>query len=204
MKATSTTKEILFDLEETLKTAKYGLDDLLEGVPNRKFSGLRNLVVFGRAVTNVLQKLRSTEPDFDTWYKPFQEEMKNDPLMKHFYKIRSEILKEGKLKVYRRVSFTFSEKNMARFGAPPKGWTSFFVADQYGGSGWKVKLPDGTIEKFYVSMPSDICEITTYFYEPPQEHLGTNLNDTSIENLSSYYYEYLKSLVEKAKIKYNV
>ncbi len=56
----------------------------------------RLLVEFGRAVTNVLQNIRTYDRDrFDRWYEPIQKQMASDPLLKHFYKIRSEILKEG-------------------------------------------------------------------------------------------------------------
>lgn len=84
--------------EEILKTAEFGLNDLINAHPERKLAGLRNLVVFGRAVTNVLQNLRSIEPEFDEWYEKYVKEMKEDPLMRYFYKLRSQILKEGVLK----------------------------------------------------------------------------------------------------------
>jgi len=58
-----TTTDIIRSAEETLKTAEQGLEDLIKGPPQRKLSGLRNLIV-GRAVTNILQNLRSIEPDF--------------------------------------------------------------------------------------------------------------------------------------------
>src|SRR5258707_11501197 len=92
-----TTGEILRWCEETLITAKFGLEDV-KNRPERRNSGFRNLVVFGRAVTNVLQNLRSTETGFDDWYRPYQQEMAQDPLMKYFYEMRSEILKEGTLR----------------------------------------------------------------------------------------------------------
>ncbi|HDD44713.1 MAG TPA: hypothetical protein ENG63_07635 [Candidatus Desulfofervidus auxilii] len=92
-----TTTDIIRSAEETLKTAEQGLEDLIKGPPERKLSGLRNLIVFGRAVTNVLQNLRSIESDFDAWYERYREEMKNAPLMRYFYKLRSKILKEGLL-----------------------------------------------------------------------------------------------------------
>jgi hypothetical protein len=61
--------------------------------------GLRNLIVFGRAVTNILQNLRSVvgAKTFDEWYMPLQEEMRDDELLKYFYELRTEILKEGSL-----------------------------------------------------------------------------------------------------------
>src|SRR5436309_15318022 len=90
-----TTPSILASAEQTLATARAGLEDVLAERPERRLPGLHNVVVFGRAVTNVLQNLRSTEPGFDEWYVPFVRQMESDPLMRFLYKLRSAILKRG-------------------------------------------------------------------------------------------------------------
>jgi len=64
------TASVLARAEQTLATAMLGLRLLKEGKPEQRTAGLWNVVVFGRAVTNVLQNLRSTEPSFDEWYAP--------------------------------------------------------------------------------------------------------------------------------------
>jgi len=69
------TKEILENTESVLNTAKYGLE-LISGNPQNRLIGIRNLVVFGRAVTFVLQKLRDGESNFEEWYIKYVEEMK--------------------------------------------------------------------------------------------------------------------------------
>ena len=48
-------------------------------------------------MTNVLQNLRTCvgKTTFDAWYGPKEAEMRADELMRWFYKIRSELLKEG-------------------------------------------------------------------------------------------------------------
>src|SRR5258708_1784819 len=89
-----TTRDILCRAVETLETARMGLVDV-RADPSRRMSGLRNLVVFGRAVTNVLQNLRSTESTFDSWYDPLQKNLQDDPLAKFFYNLRSQILNRG-------------------------------------------------------------------------------------------------------------
>ena len=108
-----TTTDIIRSAEETLKTAEQGLEDLIKGPPERKLSGLRNLIVFGRAVTNILQNLRSIESDFDAWYERYR-----------------------------------IPEDLTRFGPPPPNAKGFFIGDNLGGSGWEVKLPDGSIEKY--------------------------------------------------------
>src|ERR1700754_2975461 len=88
-------------VEETLQTAKHGLKDLLDATRERRMAGLRNLIVFGRSVTFVLQNLRSVvgEDEFDRWYKPHQEEMKSSPLMRYFVDARNMLEKQGRLNV---------------------------------------------------------------------------------------------------------
>ena len=195
------TADILKDAEETLKTAEHGLKDLIEGHPEKRLSGLRNLVVFGRAVTNVLQNLRSTEPAFDKWYGRYKEEMQNDPLLKYFYNLRSEILKKGVLDVSTRTSIQKLElpKDLLKFGPPPPNAISFFVGDNRGGLGWVVQLPDGSEEKYYISMPSDMGSVTLHFPDSPKFHLGKDLKGNSIDTLSRIYIEYLRQLVDSAK-----
>jgi hypothetical protein len=153
-----TTGGVLRCVDETLATAKLGLRDVVHGGPERRLGGLRNLIVFGRAVTNVLQNLRSTEPAFDTWYEPYVKEMRDDPLLKYFYILRSEILKEGRLETGSRLhirSFSFPG-DLQRLGPKPSGAKTFFMGDQAGGSGWEVELPDGSTEKLYLDLPGDI------------------------------------------------
>ena len=168
-----TTTDIIRSAEETLKTAEQGLEDLTEGLSERKLSGLRNLVVFGRAVTNILQNLRSTESDFDTWYKRYEKEMRNDPLIKYFYKLRSKILKKGLLETstctyIRRLRLP---EDLARFGPPPQKARGLFIGDNLGGSGWEIQLPDGSIEKYYVELPSEIGFVSLHFPDAPKYHL---------------------------------
>ena len=82
------TSGILQRTEETLYTAMLGLKALESSDPRERMAGLRNLIVFGRAVTNVLQNLRSVEPEFESWYSSYGSEMSVDPLMRFFYTLR--------------------------------------------------------------------------------------------------------------------
>ena len=62
--------QIINDTENMLFTSKMGLELLTSNDPKRVGSGIRITVVFGRHVTNALQRLRSECPDFDEWYQP--------------------------------------------------------------------------------------------------------------------------------------
>lgn len=192
---------ILDRARETLRAAELGLERVkLEEGPDR-LVGLRNLIVFGRSVTNVLQNLRSTDVDFDDWYTPYREEMEADPLLSYFYDRRSEVLKEGKLET--TASAYINELNLPqdlqRMEPRPPNVTGFFIADQYGGSGWEVETQEGEIEKYYVKLPDDVGEVSMHLPEAPTEHLGEDFPDTRVKALAEAYYNYLEELVESAE-----
>ena len=197
-------QEIFSNLKLTLKTAELGLEDLKSSKADRKTAGLRNLIVFGRSVTNILQQLRNIESDFETWYSKFVEEMQNDPLMKFLYKLRSEVLKEGVLKTAHSMYIKkLDSSNMGQIGTPPPNAKSTFIGDQIGGIGWIVELPDGTTEKYYGNLPVEIGTLSTYFPENPKSHLGKDLDKKTIEELGEFYFNYLKNLVHLSEEKFN-
>ncbi len=204
-----TTVEILRSAAEILETAELGLADLLGDDPRRRLPGLRNLIVWGRSVTNVLQKLRTPAGEaFDEWYAPFKAEMEHDELMKYFYRLRSEILKEGKTPhVGTRVEIKHLNTNELQplMQNPPQGAKGFFIGDSVGGSGWIVKLPDGTEENYYVALPDYLdIDISLHVEKPPLTHAGQPLPDTSIEVVATHYIEYLRRLVHEAKQTFGV
>ncbi|MCH5527908.1 hypothetical protein [Pseudomonas syringae] len=51
-------KQALARTEQTLSTAHFGLNILNSGPPEQKSAGLRNVLVFGRSVTFVIQNLK--------------------------------------------------------------------------------------------------------------------------------------------------
>lgn len=195
------TEGIIADAVQTLDTARLGLSDIVNGGPEKRDAGLRNVVVFGRAVTNVLQNLRSTESRFEDWYAPLQKEMESDSLLRFFYNLRSEILKEGTIPTSTSAyikGFNFPQ-DMFRFGPPPPNAVRFFIGDRLGGTGWEVRVSGDSIEKYYVQLPPEIGVVTRQFREPPKEHLGAALRDVSIESLCQLYLDYLATVVESAK-----
>ncbi len=201
---TKTTAEVLQRAKDTLATAKLGLRDVVQGGPERRLGGLRNLVVFGRAVTNVLQNLRSLEAEFDVWYAPYVAEMKDDPLLRYFYLLRSEILKEGTLRTGSSMhirQFNFP-KDMQRLGPPPPGAGAFFMGDQAGGSGWEIPGESGEVEKFYVDIPGDIATFEVHLPDAPATHRGKPIADKQIQTLAQLYFDYLSTMVDSARKKF--
>jgi hypothetical protein len=188
-------------VNDTLDTARLGLSDLLDTTRNRRMSGLRNLIAFGRSVTFVLQNLRSVVPPgaFNTWYEPHQEALKADPLMRYFVDARNELEKQGKLSVVTSAHIhSLSTDDIKKFGRPPVGARSFFIGDQLGGSGWEVELADGSKEKYYVELPSSVGTVTQHFSNLP-EAMSPELKGATIENLAQRYIERLATLVAAAR-----
>src|SRR5207245_1206854 len=76
-----------------LRMVQQGLRDMQETGEDRILLGFLGVVVFGRSMTLVMQNLRSHNREaFDSWYAPWQAEMKNDPLMRYFYDLRTMVI----------------------------------------------------------------------------------------------------------------
>jgi len=152
------TAAVLREAKVTHETAKLGLEDFLHGqTPGRRIAGLRNVVVWGRAVTNVLQNIRTFDRErFETWYAPHQAAMREKTDFKYLVDLRSQVLKEG---VLGGISSSlhieeFNTNQLRDLPPAPPGAGGFFIGDQLGGSGWIVKLADGTEERYYLELPT--------------------------------------------------
>jgi hypothetical protein len=76
-----------------LRMVQQGLRDMQEADMDRILLGFLGVVVLGRSMTLVMQNLRSHNREaFDSWYAPWQDEMKNDPLMRYFYDLRTMVI----------------------------------------------------------------------------------------------------------------
>jgi hypothetical protein len=186
--------EILQEAREMLRTAQLGLADLEGKDPARRLPGLRNGIVFGRAVTNVLENLRNRVPNFDGWYKPHSKKLSLDPGFKRLYEMRSEILKRGQLSG--SVGILIEHMNTDDFAPlmrnPPIGAKGFFIGDQGGGAGWEIELPSGAIERYYVKLPVSV----------DMKHLFTVTTTAGDEDASALLRRYLdtmQSLVAEAE-----
>lgn len=188
-------------VEETLQTARHGLHDLLDASRSRRMTGLRNLIVFGRSVTFVLQNLRSVvgPEKFDAWYQPQQDAMRASPLMRYFVEARNNLEKQGRLNVTTSGHIRhFSTSDISRFGPKPANANAFIIGDSLGGTGWQVELPDGSREMYYVELPNTIGEVKQQFFDFPKDR-SPELADRPIEELCTAYIETLSKLVREAR-----
>jgi hypothetical protein len=199
------TGEVLRRVREILSTCQLGLRDLTGEDPARRIPGLYNVVVFGRATTIAVQNLRNIEDEFEEWYEPHQKAMEDDPLMKYFSRLRNTILKEGGATV--SSSLYIEHLDTADLAPlmenPPPGAKSFFIGDNVGGSGWEIELGDGSTAKYYVQLPESVLmSAQLNFPDPPTEHKGHPVEDTSVENLASLYVDFLVDFVKEAESRF--
>jgi hypothetical protein len=76
-----------------LRMVQQGLRDMQDVGQDRILLGFLGVVVFGRSMTLVMQNLRSHDQEaFDSWYAPWQEEMKDDSLMRYFCDLRTKVI----------------------------------------------------------------------------------------------------------------
>lgn len=158
----------------TLMTVQTALNAVLNpGDLHVRVAGIEQIVVFGRAITNVLQNIRGHNREgFDEWYGPWQEEMKADPLCLFFYKARSVLLKEGKLDYGMR---TVRLKN----GVP-------------------LETPGPPVIVHTFTEPEPPVAVWILFIHPPEEHLGRNIRGQPVEAICRMYVEYLQRMVSDA------
>jgi hypothetical protein len=196
-------QDILQKAGESLQTAAMGLKDLTGPEPERRLMGLRNLVVFGRSTTFILQTLRGVDRErFNAWYAPFEKEMRDDVLMQYFAELRNTILKEGGPQTTQATYIEHLDNRdlQPQMEHPPPGVKGFFIGDQLGGSDWEIESPDGRVEKYYIQLPSAVrMETSFHFPDPPTQHLGQDLGDISVPSLGRLYLEYLSRVVIDAE-----
>jgi hypothetical protein len=194
---------VLESVRQALDTTELALTDLLSNEPPRRMAGLKNIAVWGRAVTNALQKLRTpVGAAFDEWYKPREEEMRDDELMTYFYRLRNQVLKATETpdvdtRLY--IGELTGEQLQELMRDPPPNAKGFFIGGELGGAGWDVELPDGRIGQHYVTLPGYLMLGTTlHLPQGPTTHMGEPLADTSLEVLAKHYVEYLRRIVREA------
>ena len=82
-------------------------------------------------------------------------------------------------------------------------WGTFFGEGRTGGNGWDVRMPDGSIQKVYFDLPATFdIKSELLLPNPPTEHDGQPITDTSIANLGSLYLDTLKRTVDEFETRF--
>jgi hypothetical protein len=188
---------------ETLRMAMMGLTDLQSDDHERRLPGLRNAIVYGHATTQTLQGLRSAVPTFDTWYEPIREDMRADQLMRFFWDLRSEILKEGALSgLVQERKFESTTGGGILSNAPPNA-IGIALPDETGRPGWLVEDQDGnqTVQRADWDSGTTVTHLFE-FVNAPTTHQGSALPDRSVVTLTTLYLDYLRRIIDDARARF--
>jgi len=145
-----------------------------------------------RNVTFVLQKEFVDDPNFVKWYKAKRIEMNSDPLCNFFHALRNKIIKEG----INDLNFNTHIKSLNTatdmIDKPPN-------ADILIGSrGISYLVDKGTPQEDIIPASSRGQISTEVFIEnAPTHHLGREIKENNVLNISKIYYGYLKKIVEE-------
>jgi hypothetical protein len=191
-------RTVLTSVRRQLRQAEIAMRDVEQNdEPDRRLAGIWNVVVWVRSLTPILQRLRGVTDEFEPWYARWRDEMKRDPLLRYFYGLRNDVLKEGEKPVSMGVHIHHFEAPRDVPPAPP-GAVAFFLGDEVGGNGWEVELPDGTRTKIYVSVPSSVAQTTLHLVGMPTEHLGREIGDSAVEGCEAYL-RYFQRMIAAAE-----
>lgn len=179
-----------------------GLADVDSVDVTHRQAGLLNVIVFGRAVTIALQRLKNVTDDWVQWWA--ERCPPKDPLHGYINDLRNRILKQGELPHTANSTYiaSFSGNPFTILEPPPPVGRirSMFLGDQLGGNGWEIELPDGRVERFYARVASGI-DVTSSLDLPdaPDEFMGEPRTDKSVPVIVRRYVEWLESVVTEAE-----
>jgi hypothetical protein len=206
-----TKSEVFANVREMLAMAEAGFKDATSSDPTRRRPGLMNLITYGRSVTFAIQTIKNLVTGFDEWWNPYQQRMRDDPLMKYFNETRNTISKEGSLKT--STTTVIGASGPVNLGAlmaqlqrdaPPNTVSTFLGEGSTGGNGWNVKMPDGSIDKVYFALPEGIdIKSDLHMPDPPKSHDNKPITDTSAPNLARLYIESLREIVNEFEEKWS-
>jgi DNA-directed RNA polymerase subunit RPC12/RpoP len=193
--ATETLRDIFARVERRLERVEAAFRSLLASGKQEKQNALEDVIVHGCALTIVMQNCRSLLPEFDSWYAPHAEKMRTDAGMRRFYKMRSEILKEGRLAISpAAVVFTVGPP---WYPEPPQNAIGFIPYDEETGKcGWIVRKLDGSEVKVLADLPDNVQVKEFLVFSPA---LGT-MDDLQVETTANRYVSHLRGMVDELRV----
>jgi hypothetical protein len=188
--------EILNEANERLSVAKCGLAMVISGQGEGRI-GIRNVAVFGRMVTFATNNLRSSIANFEAWDTEAKSRHFNNVECQYMYKLRNVIEKEARTPTSISMQLSsFNTNDLNKFERPP-GAKDFFIGDQNGGTGWMVEDAEGNQTPYYVSLPSEIGNVSLLLPENDGKDAG-EVTAKYVTSLEAYLTE-VKSFVEESK-----
>jgi len=198
-------QQVVARTTEMLEMAKAGLTDALSPDPNRTRPGAMNMLTYGRSVTFTMQTIKSLDPAFEEWWKPYQDAMQADPLMSYCNDARVAITHRGHLPSTNATRIgvdgpvNIGELRRRLMVDAPPGTTGIFLGDSVGGNGWIVEGAGHV----YFDLPDDLdVQSGLEFESPPVEHDGKPITDASIGSIGQLYINKLSQIVDDFKARY--
>ena len=196
-----TTSEILGRSRGALANAEHGFYDMVESFyAERQLAGLKTLATSGRQVTFILNKLKSTEPDYDDWWNPIVELIGEDPLFRFFVRLRNTVEKEG-LPEVRAVLLAVRETEVVREERVKAEDGENFPRIE--GIDRNLNPTPGVVVNFAV-VSGGTHQKLSQFRLPnlPTSHLGQPLEDDTMEHLGALYLNGLSAIWQTARNKF--
>lgn len=187
---------VVREAEQTLRTVRTGLLDICSLTSSRRLPGLRNLLVFGQAVIDILGEGDMDDPSYGPWYERQRQAIDSEPLMQHMGQVRQAVLAATDLPRYSSVSPKFKPTEISRLGGIPAGAKGFFLGDNNLGSGWIIGFGDGREERYFVELPE------TLSIDELAEGLPVSADESlqrPLEDLCAFYFARLEQLVADAR-----
>lgn len=195
-------EDVIGRTRRTLALAQLGLSDLLESPDlTRQIAGIASVAVHGRAVTNVLQHLRTFDKEaFNEWYEPYEQQMMQDELLAYFYRLRTLILKDGAPRVWVTNSLEPRPQPLGGLGSTgalpgaTEGYSTYYK------SSYLEKAFLSKPERVYIPLPvKQNSDTVLLLPDVPTRHLGEVIMDVSAQGLCRLYVEYLGNLVRDTR-----
>jgi hypothetical protein len=93
----------------------------------------------------------------------------------------------------------FISFNTSQLPPAPPNTIDTFIGDGLGRSGWHVRMPDGSIEAVYFSLPESSVKMDLIISQMPTEHLGERIDDPSVVTAARLYVAYTRRMLESAE-----
>lgn len=190
--------EVLRDADDGLQLVERALVEITDLPGHQRVAGVRNLPVWGRALTQTFQNLRTAvgNQKFNQWWSPWQTELKTDPDFVYLWDLRNQIEKEGTVGSLGYVMH-IDHLDTSQLGPPPPNAVGFFVGDRWGGAGWTVRKPDGTTEAFYAQLPGTVR--SHLFFTGPTTSQRRPPPKQSIDIIARRYVDLLRRIHASAR-----
>ena len=182
-----TRQQVLDQSSATLHAAAWAVEELeVTSATIVQLALIRWTVIECRRSTFVLQKLSSRVDGWEEWYAPRQESMRDDPLMRYFHDLRTQIEKQG---LPAAMAEVVDAETDAVIGDVSCSESSFGIHT----AGAARVNDDGEMPAPGELNPENLRLRNFRLIDPPRSHAGEDLSDFRFAALARLAINYLRS-----------